>query len=590
MDKKLKCIYDPLEELIEYFKNKGISEDFVSHERETTLSPIDKILINQIVEGNKTNLEKNLTNALKIYSPLEIINDILLTGMKIVGELFGSGKMQLPFVLQSAECMKFAVEFLEQFIDKNQEPIYKGTLILATVKGDVHDIGKNLVDIILTNNGYRVINLGIKCPLEKMIDAYLEYKADAIGMSGLLVKSTLVMKENLEILNKRNLSVPVILGGAALTKRYVESELQNLYNGLVFYAKDAFDGLRYMSEIKELNRNIINNDYKQSIYKKTTVENNTYFPRKIINSTAKKEEIIEQRLKVEYKIPKPPFWGCRILSNINVEEIFEYIDQKVLFAGRWNYYKRKDISEEEHKNIIENIAKPKFNELKSFILKENLFIPKAIYGYYPCQSDGDDLIIYKPIALNENELFSSWQIKNSSISLFKLHELVEWKRIKFTRQKSGEYLCLSDFFKPKNTDVIDVIPMQIVTIGDLASKYAKEFYNQNKFSEYLYFHGLAVEYTEALAEYIHTLIIKELKIETIEKIISRFPKKYSYLGKRYSFGYPSCPELENTKILFEILRPERIGIELTEQFQMIPEESTNALIVYREDARYFSVN
>lgn len=583
MGKKLKCVYDPLAELIRYFEsNERVSALGRESEKKDNI-PIDKILINHIVEGNKSNLEKNLTNALKIYSPLEIINDILLKGMKIVGELFGAGKMQLPFVLQSAECMKYAVEFLEQFIDKSKESICKGILVLATVKGDVHDIGKNLVDIILTNNGYKVINLGIKCPLEKMIEAYVEYKADAIGMSGLLVKSTLVMKENLEILNKRNLNVPVILGGAALTRRFVEKELQNLYNGMVFYANDAFDGLRYMSKIKELQ------DDNKIIKDKEIIDDNyNTLSEEKITLNLQKEEIISQRVNAEHKIPTPPFWGCKIIENISTVKIFDYLDERVLFAGRWNFYKSKGLSEEEYKEIIEKTAKPKLEELKSLVINESVFEPKVIYGYYPCQSKGNDLIIFKPKFLNENELYSIWKIDNKQIQN-RVLELEEWKSFKFTRQKNGSYLCLSDYFKPRDSGIFDVLPMQIVTIGDKASKYSKKLYQQNKYKEYLFFHGLAVEFTEALAEYIHKIICNELKID-LNEISDGIGIKSSYQGKRYSFGYPSCPELENMKILFEILKPERIGIELTEQFQMIPEESTNAIILHRKDAKYFSVS
>lgn len=589
MDKKLKCIYDPLEELIKYFEGKEKTKALKEEKPPGRLLPIDKILINHIVEGNKTNLEKNLSNALKIYSPFEIINEILLRGMKIVGELFSSGRMQLPFVLQSAECMKYAVEFLEQFIDKSKDSICKGVLVLATVKGDVHDIGKNLVDIILTNNGYKVINLGIKCPLEKMIDAYMEHNADAIGMSGLLVKSTLVMKENLEILNKRKLNIPVILGGAALTRKFVETELQNIYNGIVLYANDAFDGLRYMSELQRLKQDLHSDKNKNLVYKQEINSNkkNSFGEKKIIN--VNKEEIIQQRLKIRYNIPTPPFLGCKIVNNIPVEKIFNFINRKVLFAGRWNLFKRSDMSEEKYKEIIEKIAKPKFEELKGLIVKEKLFEPKVIYGYYPCQSDGEDLIIYKPKKITKDELYSIWIIEKK-LSEITPSEMEEWKRIKFTRQKSGSYLCITDYIKPKYTGIMDVLPLMILTVGKNASDYSNKLYSENKYKEYLYFHGLSVEYTEALAEYIHKEIRKELQIEHLDNsiITESFPTHYQ--GKRYSFGYPACPELENTKILFEILKPERIGIELTDQLQMIPELSINSIILHRKDAKYFSVS
>jgi len=585
MDKKLKCIYDPLKELIEYFEKIG-SSDITKSTLNKHFQPTDKILINHIVEGNKSDIEKDLIKALRIYSPLEIINEILLEGMKIVGELFSSGKMQLPFVLQSAECMKYCVEYLEQFLDKSSKSVCKGVIILATVKGDVHDIGKNLVDIILSNNGYKVVNLGIKCPLEKMIDAYFEHNADAIGMSGLLVKSTFVMKENLEILNKRNLNIPVILGGAALTRKFVETELRTLYNGLVFYAKDAFDGLKYMSKIPDIRKEDISNRTKEFIYvKNIIIEKEISDDNKISIS---KEKIIRNRVNTECNIPTPPFWGCRIVEQFPVEKIFDYINEKILFAGRWKINKTKDISEKEYNNLINTVAKPKLRELKSQVIGKNLFTPKAIYGYYPCNSEKEDLIIYKPKSIKDDKLFSEWEIKKRNIKELKQSDFVEWKSIKFPRQKSGSFLCISDYFKPIESELIDLIPIQIVTLGHKATEYSNELYKQNKYQEYLFFHGLAIEYTEALADYLNEQIRKELNLFKDEGKEYQGAEKKFHQGIRFSFGYPACPDLENTQIIFDILMPERIGITLTEEFQMVPEQSTNAIIIHRKDAKYFS--
>jgi 5-methyltetrahydrofolate--homocysteine methyltransferase len=572
------------------------------------------VLKNRIIDGDKIGIDTDLTNALKKYSALEIINDILLDGMKVVGDLFGSGQMQLPFVLQSAECMKSAVNFLEPFMEKIEGESSKGVIILATVKGDVHDIGKNLVDIILTNNGYRVVNLGIKCPIETMLSAFEENNADAIGMSGLLVKSTAIMKENLEVMNERGLEIPVILGGAALTKRFVEGDLRNLYNGIVYYANDAFAGLKYIQEIMQYKktgekpkleiyidpRSFRNNEslsvpeiteensktgasMDTSIHLQGIQKDEADFNKEIGYDKSNRIFKIKSNIKTDNIIPKAPFYGSRVVENISLDKIFEYINEIALFRGSWNVYKGKKTEEEYSKLIKEEII-PKFNELKLKIKREKLLIPKLIYGYFPANSDGDDLIIYKQKNDDEANLNGEW-----SKTDFESDELVEWQRFSFPRQKAQRHLCISDFFRDKDSGEIDVAAFQIVTVGKRATEYAQELYKQNKYQDYLYFHGLSVETAEALAEYWHKVIRLELEFaDKDEKEIKRIFQQ-GYQGSRYSFGYPACPNLEDNKQLFQILKPERINVELTEEWQMVPEQTTNAIIVHHPEAKYFFI-
>lgn len=571
MTKELKCIYDPLTELMAYYSKEKMEKAASVEKIELS---IEDTLKNRIIDGDKIGIEKDLTSALKKYSALEIINDILLDGMKVVGELFGSGQMQLPFVLQSAECMKTAVSILEPFMEKVEGESSKGVMVLATVKGDVHDIGKNLVDIILTNNGYRVINLGIKCPLENILNAFEEHKADVIGMSGLLVKSTAIMKENLELMNERGLEYPVVLGGAALNKRFVEGDLRSMYIGDVYYANDAFDGLKYMEFILAHKKK--GEKPKLEIY----VDPRLREPKK----TEQKESASLEKSKISQKnpVPPPPFWGSKTVSNIPIDKVFEYINEVALFRGSWNVYKDRSKPDEEYDALIKEEIIPVFNELKLKVKREKLLVPEVIYGYFPCNSDGNDLIIYKPKNNSQESLYSEW--KN-----FEFSGLEEWTRFSFPRQSSEKHLCISDFFKSKESGQFDTAAFQIVTVGSRATEYAQELYNQNRYQEYLYFHGLSVETAEALAEYWHKIIRKELKIDgndadDIKKIFQQ-----GYSGSRYSFGYPACPNLEDNKILFELLKPERIGITLTEEWQMVPEQSTNAIICHHPEAKYFFI-
>jgi 5-methyltetrahydrofolate--homocysteine methyltransferase len=576
MQKNTKCIYDPLSELMAYYSKEKIEKTVAAEKK---ILSIEDTLKERIIDGDKIGIEKDLESALKKYPALEIINNILLDGMKTVGELFGSGQMQLPFVLQSAECMKTAVAYLEPFMEKVEGESSKGVMVLATVKGDVHDIGKNLVDIILTNNGYKVINLGIKCPLENILNAYSEHNADVIGMSGLLVKSTAIMKENLELMNEREYEFPVILGGAALNKRFVEGDLRSMYKGDVYYANDAFDGLKYMEFIIEHKKK--GERPKLDIYVDPRLKNKT------TSVTINKSEITKSDVSTSVTVPIPPFWGSKTVKNISIDKVYEYINEIALFRGSWNVYKDRSKPDVEYDDLIKNEIIPVFNELKLKAKREKLLIPEVIYGYFPCQSDGNDLIIYKPKNTRDEILYDVWG--NTDYKEINGNSLEEWVRFSFPRQNGERHLCISDFFKDKETGIFDVAAFQIVTVGNKATEYAQTLYNENKYREYLYFHGLSVETAEALAEYWHKIIRKELSIDDNDSNDIKKIFQQGYRGSRYSFGYPACPELEDNKLLFKLLKPERIGITLTEEWQMVPEQSTNAIVCHHPAAKYFFI-
>lgn len=545
--------YDPLKELINYFSHRKVD---VRVKEVDTLLPVEERLKNDIIDGDKSNLIKNLDEALKKYKPIEIINQILLGGMKVVGELFGSGQMQLPFVLQSAEVMKSAVAYLEPMMEKKSMQ-KRGTMVLATVKGDVHDIGKNLVDIILTNNGYSVINLGIRIPIDTILHAVEEYNADAIGMSGLLVKSTAIMKENLEIMTERSIAIPVVLGGAALTRRFVEEDLRTIYGGYVAYANDAFDGLHFMENLDQFKT-------KQSTIIQPREKKVTIHAR--VNLQAKPSSKVSNNIN----IPVPPFWGSKVVEDINLDEVFEYINEVALIKGQWQVYKGNK-SQEDYKIFVEKEIYPVFESLKVKCKQEHLLQPKVVYGYFPCNSENNDLIIYKPDA--------DFQIQNPQ----------EWLRFTFPRQKSDRFLCLSDHFASKETGKTDVVAIQLVTVGNAASEFSQQLFSSNKYKDYLYFHGLSVETAEALAEYWHKKIRNELGIAGADALDKKKLFTQGYQGSRYSFGYPACPNLADQTKLFEILKPKRIGVELTEEFHLIPEQSTSAIIVHHPEAKYFSI-
>ena len=540
---------DPLRELIAAFqKRKG--------EKKTEMAPLDagpveERLKNKIIHGEKNRLIEDLEVALKKHKPLDIINGFLMDGMKVVGELFGSGKMQLPFVLQSAEVMKRAVAYLEPFMEK-VSGLEKGKIVLATVKGDVHDIGKNLVDIILTNNGYKVFNLGIKQTLDSILHAAEENTVDIIGMSGLLVKSTLVMKENLEEMNNRGIAIPVICGGAALTRKYVEEDLTELYKGKVFYGQDAFSALKVLERLK-------NGEGENVPIKKA--------PKKAVlqvqNSTM--ENIpARSNVSIENPIPKAPFWGYKILEPIPLQEIFPLINKTALFKGQWQF-KQSALSNEEYEKILKEKIEPLYAEIQRKCIEEKILQPKVIYGYFPCYSEKDDLVILDETLKNEKVRFT------------------------FPRQKTAPYYSISDFFRPQKSNEIDVVGFQVVTMGDRATEVEQLLFNSNQYTDYLYLHGISVEATEALAEYIHRLAREELNIirEDSSNVEELFKQKYR--GSRYSFGYPACPNLEDQEKLFKILPVEKIGVTLTEEFQLVPEQSTSAIILHHPQAKYFTV-
>ena len=537
--------YDPLMSLLE------LNTDLVAAARnkiDLSTLPLKERLIHRIIDGNRSGLEDDLEAGLKEYSALDIVNKILLDGMKEVGELFGAGKMQLPFVLQSAETMKTAVSYLEPFMERTDASA-KGKIILATVKGDVHDIGKNLVDIILSNNGFNVVNLGIKVSMEAMLKSFQDEKADAIGMSGLLVKSTIIMKDNLEVLMEHGITPPIILGGAALTRAYVEQDLRKIYAGSLAYARDAFDGLKFMQQIEA-----------------GTLEQDLAAVQ-IVNKTRTRKAAVKEfeMLQPAERIPEPPFWGRKVVEDVNLKALFPYINQSALFRGQWGF-KRGKVSAEEYTRLEQETIFPTFEKLSEQVVAENLLSPKVIYGYYACQSEGNRLWIY---AHPEDEKPKHF--------------------IDFPRQNEAPGRSIPDYFASVESGKRDVLAFQLVTVGAEATRYAQKLYNDNAYTDYLYFHGFAVETAEALAEYWHKQVRQELGISGDDGELVKELFRQKYQGSRYSFGYPACPELKDQELLFELLDAESEGIALTEEYQIVPEQSTSAIVVHHPKAKYFSV-
>ncbi len=593
MPRERRCVYDPLTELIAYYQQPDAAQKPSSV---GTTAPVEERLTERIVRGDRLGLERDLDEALQRYSALEIINQFLLEGMRRVGELFGSGQMQLPFVLQAAETMKAAVAYLEPHMERIEDATPKGTIVLATVKGDVHDIGKNLVDIILSNNGYRVINLGIKVPLEQMLHAVEEHKADALGMSGLLVKSTAVMKENLETMEARGIRIPVVLGGAALTRRFVEQDLRKIYSGKLAYAQDAFDGLHFMETIAQERHSIHpqqpTTSLEVSIALQQSQQELESSPSRDVRTERQEygQPILRRVSSVrrDVPVPVPPFWGSRVVADVPLERVFAYINENALFRGQWQF-RRGRRSEEEFNAIIEKQARPAYENLKLLCKRERLLEPKVVYGYFPCQSDGDDVIVYRPIERSNDSLYDVWK----ELPLEQLHtselNLVEWMRFHFPRQREGKYLCIADFFRARESGEYDVIAVQVVTIGARASHYARTLFEKGDYRDYLFFHGLSVESAEGLAEYWHKIVRTELGIARSDAADLKLLFAQGYQGSRYSFGYPACPNLEDQALIMELLRPERIGVTLTEEYELVPEQSTSAIICHHPEARYFSV-
>ena len=571
------CIYDPLVELTKAFQDLTIS-DFKKASTSNKNLTLEEKLKNHIVDGEKIGLEEQLNNALKKYKPLEIINTYLLDGMKVVGELFGSGQMQLPFVLQSAETMKFAVSVLEPHMETVDEKISNGKLLIATVKGDVHDIGKNLVDIILSNNGFDVINLGIKQDVSAIIDAQKKHKADCIAMSGLLVKSTAFMKDNLEAFNNAEINVPVILGGAALTPKFVNEDCSQIYKGKILYGKDAFTDLQFM------------NDYMDSKKKGNWSNENGFINTDDIQiklaspSSSAKDKNLNKNLEktksiqlienfnrsnfVEEEEPiKAPFLGTRVLQDIEIDfdKLIFYLDKKALFSGQWQIKKNKGQSVEEYNNYLDSYANPLLEKWINIILDKNLISPKAVYGYFRCGRDDNSIYLFD-------------NVSNKRISEFN-----------FPRQKSGNNLCIADFYCDlKNNEPVDIFPMQAVTMGEIASEYSQELFKADKYSDYLIFHGLTVQLAEALAEYVHSIVRIECGFKSYEPNNNREILAQKYRGARYSFGYPACPKVSDSNIQLSLLDTKRINLTMDESEQLHPEQSTTAIISLHSKAKYFS--
>jgi 5-methyltetrahydrofolate--homocysteine methyltransferase len=571
------CSYDPLGELTNIFTGATLKKT----KEESDKLPIDERLKNHIIDGERLGLEDNLKLAMENHPPLTIINSFLLDGMKVVGELFGSGQMQLPFVLQSAETMKAAVAFLEPFMEKSETGNnYKGTFLIATVKGDVHDIGKNLVDIILTNNGYQVINLGIKQPIENILEAYHKQPVDCIAMSGLLVKSTAFMKDNLEAFNQNGITVPVILGGAALTPKFVYKDCQDVYKGKVVYGKDAFADLNFMDKL--MPAKVANNwDDHQGFLDEVGTDAAAAFAEPEVTTTVAKDSepvvidtVRSEAVELDIDRPTPPFWGTKILKDeISLEDLFWHMDLQALIAGQWQFRKPKEQTREEYDAFLAEKVHPILEEWKAKILTGEWLEPQLIYGYFPCAAEGNSVHVYDPSAIEQG------------LTPQTATPVVTWT---FPRQKSLRRLCLADFFRPLSENKFDVFPMQAVTMGEVATEKAQVLFKADNYANYLYFHGMAVQMAEALAEWSHARIRKELGYGDLEPDNIRDMLAQRYQGSRYSFGYPACPNVADQLHQLKIMGTERMGMTMDESEQLYPEQSTTALIVYHPVAKYFS--
>jgi 5-methyltetrahydrofolate--homocysteine methyltransferase len=553
------CTYDPLSEFLQLFEGVELAASRNIRASELAALPLRQRLERRIIDGEKVGLTDDLDSAMaEGIAPLLIINDHLLEGMKVVGELFGKGEMQLPFVLQSAEVMKSAVAYLEPHMEKSSDG-GRGRMLLATVKGDVHDIGKNLVDIILSNNGYQVVNIGIKQTINQIIDAALENDVDAVGMSGLLVKSTVIMKENLQELTSRGLDQkwPVVLGGAALTRAYVEQDLAEIFPGEVRYARDAFEGLRLMDAIMAVKRG----------------DEGAALPalrERRVKAVPRKTEdfVIDTRrsdVAVDIDIPNVPFYGSRIVKGIPLADYVGMLDERALFMGQWGLKGARG----EFEAMAETEGRPRLRKLLNDVQSNGWLEAAVVYGYFPCVSDGNDLIILHHEGPDKGK---------------------ERTRFSFPRQSRDRRLCLADFFASKDSGKIDVVAFHVVTMGNTVSKAANELFAANEYRDYLELHGLSVQLTEALAEHWHARIREEMSVRDLDSPDLQGILDQGYRGSRYSFGYPACPDIEQQTQLCELLEPGRIGVELSEEFQLHPEQSTSAIIVHHPEAKYFNAN
>jgi 5-methyltetrahydrofolate--homocysteine methyltransferase len=564
--------YDPLTHFLDVFSGVDSKAARQSRAEELAAMPLNERLQRRIIDGEKKGLEADLDEAMANgMKALQIINDHLLEGMKVVGELFGKGEMQLPFVLQSAEVMKAAVAHLEPFIEKTEDE-GKGRILLATVRGDVHDIGKNLVDIILSNNGFETVNIGIKQPINAILDAAEEHNVDVIGLSGLLVKSTQIMKENLEEMNLRGVAErwPVILGGAALTRSFVEQDLAEIFDGEVRYARDAFEGLRLMDALVKIKRgdtSVTLPPLKKRIVKPVS---------KLVHTVP---DMMPARSDVssENSIPTPPFWGTRIVKGVPLRDYASFLDERATFMGQWGLKPSRADDGASYEELVETEGRPRLRAWMDRIQTEGLLEAAVVYGYFPAVSDGNDLVIlhHGPEGATDG---GSGGVPGT-----------ERMRFTFPRQARDRHLCLSDFVASKESGKIDVVPFQLVTMGNRVTEVANEIYANNEYRDYLELHGLSVQLTEALAEFWHARVREELgfSAEDPNEVEGLF--KLDYRGARYSFGYPACPELEDRVKLVELLKPELVGVTLSEELQLHPEQSTDAMVLHHPEAKYFSV-
>ncbi|SDH87334.1 5-methyltetrahydrofolate--homocysteine methyltransferase [Sinosporangium album] len=548
--------YDPLQRFMELFEGVDVGALRADRAAELAGLPLWERLKRRIVDGERKGLEADLAEGLSRRPALEIVNDVLLDGMKTVGDLFGAGQMQLPFVLQSAEVMKAAVAYLEPHMER-VEGESKGRIVLATVKGDVHDIGKNLVDIILSNNGYEVINLGIKQPVSAILEAADEERADVIGMSGLLVKSTVVMRENLEEMNTRGVAgrYPVLLGGAALTRAYVEQDLAGLFDGDVRYARDAFEGLRLMDAFMAVRRG----DRGAALppLRERRVKAGAVLERTPVDALPARSDVASDN-----PVPAAPFLGVRVVKGIPLADYAAYLDERATFMGQWGLKAARGGDGPSYEELVESEGRPRLRMWLERMQTEGLLEAAVVYGYFPCVSEGDALVVLSA-------------------------DGAERTRFTFPRQRRDRHLCLADFFRSRESGEADVVAFQVVTMGHRVSEATAELFAKNSYRDYLELHGLSVQLTEALAEYWHARVRAELGIGGGESPADTL--KVAFRGCRYSFGYPACPNLEDQAQLVELLDPSRIGVTLSEEFQLHPEQATSALISHHPEARYFNV-
>ena len=553
--------YDPLARLLDLFEGVDVAELKASRAAELAALPLWERLKRRIIDGERVGLEADLDAALAERPALEIVNDVLLDGMKTVGELFGSGQMQLPFVLTSAEVMKVSVAYLEPHMARTDED-GKGRIVLATVKGDVHDIGKNLVDIILSNNGYDVVNIGIKQPISSIVAAAEENDADVIGMSGLLVKSTVVMRDNLAELNSRGMAGrwPVLLGGAALTRAYVEQDLAAEFDGEVRYARDAFEGLRLMDAAMAVKRGEPGAALPAPRTRRVRTAAAAAATQEPDQATTARSDVA-----TDIGVPAAPFLGTEVIKGIPLAEYAAYLDERALFMGQWGLKPTRGAGGVSYEELVETEGRPRLRMWLERAQTEGLLEAAVVYGYFRCVSSGNDLIVLDADGTGELERFT------------------------FPRQRRDRRLCLADFFKPADSGQTDVVAFQLATMGSRISAATAELFAKNAYRDYLELHGLSVQLTEALAEYWHTRLRRELGIGGADPDGLDGFFKVDYRGARYSFGYPACPDLADRAKVVRLLRPDRIGVELSEEMQLHPEQSTDAIVVHHPEAKYFSV-